>query len=109
MKTRTYIIETIEANGVWYPIINRVKVEAKCLEDALFEVANNNVSFDFDDVERTKEECAENFGMSKRGNEFLALVYNQIIDARDYYGTKCRILRGWIGKRKCFDITIKQY
>lgn len=102
---KKYIIESIEFDGLWFPILHRREVKATCLEGALEAVVCELGYYDLDDIERLKEDCAEEFGYSKNSNEFLALVYNQLLD--EQYA-KERILKGYLNKRKVFDIIITQ-
>ena len=101
-----YTIETITFNGVWYLQREVVTVKSNSLEGALKEVVSKVTKVYPDAVSRLKYECRDNFGLSIRSNELIALVYNQILD-ENY--KDIRIIRGWVGtkkEKKCFDILI---
>lgn len=104
-KLKEYIIESIECDGKWYPTIYRRTIKATCLEGALEAVISDLGYYDLDDIERLKEDCVEEFGCKKGSNELLALAYNQLLD--EQYARE-RILRGYLNKRKVFDIVITQ-
>ena len=106
---REYTIEIMEFVGVYFPKLFRVKVEAACAEDAIYEALRDvGAEVSFEELEYAKEAINEddyNTMFNTRSNDYIAIAYNYALD--QYQQSDFRLLRGYCGKRKCFDITIK--
>ncbi|MBO7731503.1 MAG: hypothetical protein J6S67_03095 [Methanobrevibacter sp.] len=106
---REYTIEIMEFVGVYFPSLSRVKVEAACVEDAIYEALNDvGAGVSPEELEYAKENINEddyNVMFNPRSNDYIAIAYNYVLD--QYQSSGFRLLRGYCGKRKCFDITIK--
>ena len=107
--TREYTIEIMEFVGVYFPKLHRIKVEAGCVEDAIWRALGEvEVEISPEEVEYAKQDINEddyNVMFNPRSNNYIAIAYNFILD--QYQTSNYRLLRGYCGKRKCFDITLK--
>ena len=106
---REYTIELMEFVGVYFPKLYRIKVEAACVEDAICAALNDvRVGVSPEELEWAKEDINEddyNVMFNPRSNDYITIAYNYALD--QYQNSEYRLLRGYCGKRKCFDITIK--
>jgi len=106
---RTYTIELMEFVGVYFPRLHRIKVEAACAEDAIYEALNYvGTGVSLEELEYAKEDINNddyNVMFNPRSNDYIAIAYNYALD--QYQHSDYRLLRGYCGKRKCFDIVIK--
>ncbi len=106
---REYTIELMEFKGVYFPKLHRIKVKAACVEDAIWKALGEvDIEISPEELEYAKQDINEddyNTMFNPRSNEYIALAYNYILD--QYQDSEYRLLRGYSGKRKCFDITIK--
>ncbi len=105
---REYTIELMEFVGVYFPKLYRIKVEAPCVEDAIYEVLEDvGTGVSLEELEYAKEDINDdsyNEMFNPRSNDYIAIAYNFALD--QYQHSDYRLLRGWCGKRKCFDITL---
>ena len=103
---REYKIVMIAFDGNYFPTELTVRVKAKCLEDAIFSALFDKMRYlDLDDAEDAKEEIKEELGYNMRSNEGIALAYNSLLDRDNSY---YRLAKGYLGKRKIFDVVIKE-
>jgi len=106
---REYTIELMEIVGVYFPKIYRIKVEAGCVEDAIYEALRDvGAGVSPEELEDAKADINEddyNVMFNPRSNDYIAIAYNYVLD--QYQSSEFRLLRGYCGKKKCFDITIK--
>ena len=106
---REYTIEVMEFVGVYFPKLFRIKVEAACVEDAIYTALNDvKATVSLEELEDAKADINEdsyNEMFNPRSNDYIAIAYNYALD--QYQQSDYRLLRGWCGKRKCFDITLK--
>jgi len=104
---RTYVIETIEFVGVWFPMKDSVEVEATDIKDALEKVVSNYTEVYDDEVEDIADECKSEWGYSEDSDKgtFWGLVYNQILDRNE---CDRRIIKGYPknsnNTEECFDL-----
>ena len=107
---RTYTIEFMEFAGLYFPALYEVEVEATSIRNAIEEAFDKlDIRITDSDVEFAKEALVDDgFGemYSPKSGEFTALVYNYILDS--IHGSRFRLLKGYCGKRKCFNIITKQ-
>lgn len=106
---REYTIELMEFVGVYFPKLHRITVSAFNVEEAI-EKAFGEVGVILypEDIESAKEDIDEdsyNEMFNPRSNDYMAIKYNYILDV--YKESSYRLLRGYCGKRKCFDIVLK--
>lgn len=106
---REYTIELMEFVGVYFPKIYRIKVEAGCVEDAIYEALKDvGATVSLEELEYAKEDMKDDDYdrmFNPRSNDYKAIVYNYVLD--QYQDSAYRLLRGYCGKRKCFDIVFK--
>ena len=106
---KEYTIELMEFVGVYFPKIYRIKVEAACVEDAIFEALNDvGTGVSPEELESAKEDINNDdydVMFNPKSNDYIAIAYNYVLD--QYQNSEYRLLRGYCGKRKCFDIIIK--
>jgi len=106
---REYTIELMQFVGVYFPTLIKIKVEAACVADAIYEALQDIKSgVSLVDLEYAKEAINEddyNTMFNTRSNDYIAIAYNYALD--QYQQSDFRLLRGYCGKRKCFDITVK--
>ena len=106
---REYTIEIMEFEGVYLPRLCRVKVEAACAENAIYEALKDvGAEGSFEELEYAKEDINEddyNTMFNPRSNDYIAIAYNYVLN--QYQNSEYRLLRGYCGKRKCFDIVLK--
>lgn len=108
-KERTYKIHLMEFDGVYYPANHIVTVKANTLDEAIKKaISNYECDIDDDEVEWAKERLEDDgydIMLGTRSNEYRAVMYNNILDVgrNSHY----RLLKGYCGKRKCFDIILK--
>lgn len=106
---REYTIEIMEFVGVYFPRLSRIKVEAACVEDAICAALNDvREGVSPEELECAKEDINEddyNVMFNPRSNDYIAVAYNYVLD--QYHQSDCRLLRGYCGKRKCFDLVLK--
>lgn len=106
---REYTIELMEFVGVYFPKIYKIKVEAASAEDAIYEALNDvGTGVSPEELEYAKEDINNddyNVMFNPRSNDYIAIAYNYVLD--QYQNSEYRLLRGYCGKRKCFDIVIK--
>ena len=106
---REYTIELMQFVGVYFPKIYKIKVEADCAEDAIYEALKDVGSrVSPGDLEYAKQDINDddyNVMFNPRSNDYIAIAYNYVLD--QYQQSDYRLLKGYCGKRKCFDIVIK--
>lgn len=106
---REYTIEIMEFVGVYFPRLFRVKVEAASVSDAIYEALNDvGAGVSFEELEDAKADINEdgyNEMFDPRSNDYIAIAYNYALD--QYQNSEHRLLKGYCGKRKCFDIVLK--
>jgi len=106
---REYTIEIMEIKGVYFPKLHRIKVKARNVDGAIYDaLVNVGIWLSPEELEYAKQDINEddyNTMFNPRSNEYIALAYNYILN--QYQDSEYRLLRGYCGKRKCFDITIK--
>lgn len=106
---REYTIEIMEFVGVYFPRLSRIKVEAANVEDAIYEALNDVGSgVSLEELEYAKADINEddyNIMFNPRSNDYKAIAYNYVLD--QYQNSNYRLLRGYCGKRKCFDLVLK--
>lgn len=106
---REYTIELMKFVGVYLPSIYKIKVESDCVEDAIHEVlADVGAGVSPEELECAKEDINNDefdIMFNTRSNDYIAIAYNYVLD--QYQNSDYRLLRGYCGKRKCFDITSK--
>lgn len=106
---REYTIEIMEFVGVYFPRLSRIKVEAASVEDAIYEALMDvREGVTLEELEEAKEDINEddyNIMFNPRSNDYIAIAYNYVLD--QYHQSDHRLLRGYCGKRKCFDIVLK--
>lgn len=106
---REYTIEIMEFVGVYFPKIYRIKVEAASAADAIYEALNDvGAGVSLEELEYAKADINEdgyNEMFNPRSNDYIAIAYNYALD--QYQDSGYRLLRGYCGKKKCFDIVLK--
>lgn len=106
---RQYAIEIMEFVGVYFPRLSRIKVEAANVEDAIYEALMDvREGITLEELEEAKAEMNEddyNLLFNPRSNDYIAIAYNYVLD--NYHQSEYRLLRGYCGKRKCFDLVLK--
>ena len=106
---REYTIEVMEFVGVYFPRLSRIKVEAASAEDAIYKaLLDVGAEVSLEELEDAKADINEddyNLMFNPRSNDYIAIAYNYVLD--NYQNSGHRLLRGWCGKRKCFDIVLK--
>jgi len=106
---REYTIELMKFTGVYFLELLRIKVEAACAEDAIYEALRDiGAEVSLEELEYAKENINEddyNTMFNPRSNDYIAIAYNFALD--QYLNSEYRLLRGYCGKRKCFDIVLK--
>lgn len=106
---REYTIEIMEFVGVYFPRLSRIKVEAACVEDAIYKALEDvGTGVSLEELEDAKADINDddyNIMFNPRSNDYIAIAYNYVLD--QYQQSGYRLLRGWCGKRKCFDIVLK--
>ena len=106
---RQYTIEVMEFVGVYFPRLSRIKVEAASVEDAIYEALMDvGATVSLEELEDAKAEMNDddyNIMFNPRSNDYKALAYNYVLD--NYHQSEHRLLRGYCGKRKCFDLILK--
>lgn len=106
---REYTIELMEFVGVYFPKLYSITVSASNVEEAIEKAFGEvGVPLDHESVEWAKEEIDEdsyNEMFNPRSNDYKAILYNYILDHIEQ--SSYRLLRGYCGKRKCFDIVLK--
>lgn len=106
---REYTIEIMEFVGVYFPRLSRIKVEAACVEDAIYTALNDvGAGVSLEEIEYAKADINEddyNIMFNPRSNDYKAIAYNYVLD--QYHQSEYRLLRGYCGKRKCFDLVLK--
>ena len=106
---REYTIELMEFVGVYFPKLHRIKIEAACVEDAIYKALGKvGVEISPEELEYAKAEINEddyNVMFNPRSNDYKAIAYNYVLD--QYQSSEYRLLRGYCGKRKCFDIVLE--
>ena len=106
---RQYTIEVMEFVGVYFPRLSRIKVEAASVEDAIYEALMDvGATVSLEELEDAKAEMTDddyNIMFNPRSNDYKALAYNYVLD--NYHQSEHRLLRGYCGKRKCFDLILK--
>jgi len=106
---REYTIEIMEFVGIYFPRLSRIKVEAASAEDAIFEALRDvGAGVSPEELEYAKQDINDddyNVMFSPRSNDYIAIAYNYVLD--NYQSSEYRLLRGYCGKRKCFDLVLK--
>lgn len=106
---RQYTIEIMEFVGVYFPRLSRIKVEAANVEDAIYEALNKvGAGVSLEELEDAKTDMNNddyNVLFNTRSNDYIAIAYNYVLD--QYQQSEYRLLRGYCGKRKCFDLVLK--
>lgn len=102
------MIEIMEFVGVYFPKLHRIKVKASCVEEAIYKALwEVDVEISPEELEYAKQDINEDdydTMLNPRSNDYIAVAYNFILD--QYQTSDYRLLKGYCGKRKCFDITI---
>ena len=105
---REYTIELMEFEGLYFPKLHKIKVKAYNIEEAIEKTFGEiGVALYPETVEWAKECINEdNYDrmFNPRSNDYKAILYNYILD---YKQSSYRLLKGYCGKRKCFDILLK--
>lgn len=106
---REYTIELMEFVGVYFPKLYSITVSASNVEEAIEKAFGEvGVTLYPENVEWAKEEINEdsyNEMFNPKSNDYKAILYNYILDYIEQ--SSYRLLRGYCGKRKCFDIVLK--
>ena len=106
---REYTIELMEFVGVYFPKLHRIKINAACAEDAIWKALGEvGIEISPEELEYAKEDINEddyNVMFNPRSNDYKAIAYNYVLD--QYQSSEYRLLRGYCGKRKCFDIVLE--
>ena len=106
---REYTIELMEFVGLYFPTLHKIKVRACNVEEAIEKAFGDiGVALYLETVEWAKT-CINEDGYDKmfnpRSSDYKAISYNYILDYIEQ--SNYRLLRGYCGKRKCFDIVSK--
>lgn len=103
---KNYTIEYMEFVGVYFPELHKIKVKAHNLESAICEsiLKLEDSYIDGLDIEDNIEEIKNEFGYKRRENECIALSFNKLLDDNL---SNYRLLRGYCGKRECFNLVIE--
>lgn len=103
---KNYTIEYMEFVGVYFPELHKIKVKAHNLESAICESILKLEDSDIEelDIKDNIEEIKNEFGYKGRENECIAVSFNKLLDDNL---SNYRLLRGYCGKRECFNLVIE--